>query len=130
MKLRLSVLGMVVAIILPVYAHAVKFTLKEVIVVDDVKYSLQKYVNGMYLPGCPWRQAAPVLVESLPSAKATVRGVGCWIEDASWGDITVWVENENGNNFTRTIHRDSSAGRPTAIISNVEGWDKECLGKR
>lgn len=119
-------LAFVACVSMPMHALAVKFTLQEVVIAEGVKYSLQKYLPGISIFGCPWRQAAPLFAESTQSAKIRVNGSGCWIEDASRGEIIVWIENQSGNDITKKIYRNSDADRPNAIISNVEKWHKTC----
>lgn len=126
MKTRFSILVIAAFLTFPFSAYAVKLTLEETITADGVRYSFYKYVPNMRISGCPWRQASYVLAESLPSATAPVRGEGCWIQDASWGDITVWIENQKGNDVTRMIQRTSDVYRPDDVISNIERLNKIC----
>lgn len=102
--------------------HSIQFVLQEVIEADGVRYSLQKYIQGISIPGCPWRQASAVFSETLNG----VHGSGCWVKDAARGEITVWIETESGQSHVKSFFRNSTEGRPNGIIANIEKWHKQC----
>lgn len=114
------------AILASATAFAGPFVTQETIVTDGISYSLQKYIpKARPIDGCPWRQAAMVVAKPAIGSRKTVSGQGCWVEGTA-GDITVWIANQNGADFTASLTRPGADNRPQAIMTNIERWDASC----